>query len=220
MDTVGRIRKKMDDLGIKQKDLVKHLEVNQGTFAKWLSLKEDNRRDIPNSMLIKIAEYLNTSVDFLLGSAEIKPVAVVPVIGTASCGASQIDFNQEESRTCYYNGEFFHNELYCVIADGESMAPELETGDEVIVDPRREPVHGDIVHYSIDGESAIKVLIIDNDAHIIQLIPFNQSEDFKIRTIRMDDEDSFNELKMHPVVAINKLRFQNKQARLRLVGRS
>ena len=214
MKDYEKIKSLMDEKGVKQIDIVKATDTHRSSVSAWL--KGD--RGIPKNKIEAIAKLLGTSSDYLLGNDNKKPVAFVPVTGTASCGTSEIDFNQEENRTCYYNGEFWHEDLYCVIADGDSMAPEFESGDEIIIDPRREPQHGDVVHYQVMGESALKVLFIDEEAHLIQLIPFNASDDFKTRTIRMDAEEC-QELKMYPVVAINKLRFKNRAARLRMIGR-
>lgn len=70
-----------------------------------------------------------------------------------------------------------------MIACGDSMSPDIEDGDEVICDPERKPQHGDIVDYKIYNEKAIKIFVEDTDANIIQLIPYNQNPEFKIRTI-------------------------------------
>lgn len=72
MDLVDRIREEMELQEIKQKDIVEFLDVKQGTFAKWISIKEENRRDIPNTILAKIAAYLNVDIEYLLGMQEEK----------------------------------------------------------------------------------------------------------------------------------------------------
>lgn len=173
----------------------------------------------PEPTLIKyFSDILGVSADYLLGASK-KEVARVPVVGTASCGGSEINYLQEKGRKVYYSGERFNKSMYAVIANGDSMASEIENGDEVICDPLQKPVSGDIVHYKLDGESAIKILWIEEDANIIQLIPYNQTESFKTTTIRMDDE-RFDDLEMTKVVAINKLTFNNRASRLKLIGRT
>ncbi len=165
------------------------------------------------------AEILDTTIDVLAGGENEKPVNFVPVIGTASCGASENNSLQDFSKKAYYNGEFFKQSLYCVIANGDSMAPEIDDGDEVIIDPDIKAITGDMVHYKIDEESAIKVLVIDEDAHIIQFIPYNSNNYFKTRTVRIDDEETMDRLSMHKVVSVNKLKFNNRLARLKMIGR-
>lgn len=168
--------------------------------------------------LVAFAEILGTTVDALSGRQELE-VSFVPVIGTASCGGPEINYLQDETRKAYYNREFWKKSLYCLIANGDSMAPEIDDGDEVIIDPDVKCQTGDMVHYKIDGESAIKVLVIDNDAYIVQFVPYNSSDSFKTRTIRLDDEESMAKLTYHKVVSVNKLKFNNRAARLKLIGR-
>ena len=64
-----------------------------------------------------------------------------------------------------------------------------------------------------------KVLVIDNDAYIVQFVPYNSSDSFKTRTIKLDDEESMSKLTYHKVVSVNKLKFNNRAARLKLIGR-
>lgn len=165
------------------------------------------------------SEILNTTIDALSGKNNEKPVKTVPIIGTASCGGSDINHLQEDNKKAFYNGEFWKPSLYCLIANGDSMSPEIDDGDEVIIDPDIQCQHGDMVYYKIDGESAIKVLVIDQEAYIMQFVPYNSSEDFKTKTIRLDDQDTLDKLIYHKVVSVNKLKFNNRLARLKMIGR-
>jgi SOS-response transcriptional repressor LexA len=213
MNFSKRFETALKNAGKKQADLSRDLKIQSGTISTW-----KQRNSIGKKYIHDVAKYLNVSTDFLLGGAmETKPVFKVPVIGTASCGGTDMDHLQDDSLYCYYNGDFWHKELYCVIANGDSMSIDIEDGDEVICDPNVKPQSGDIVHYRINGESAIKVLVEDLEANIIRLKPYNPSDDFKTRTIRLDDDEA-QDLKMSKVVAVNKLRFNNRVARLRLVG--
>jgi phage repressor protein C with HTH and peptisase S24 domain len=200
--------------GAKSK-LAKYLDVNPVYVNRWVN---DKKYSIPREQIPKLEEYFSKpSGYFLATDLDTKPVFKVPVIGTASCGGSDMNHMQDDSLYCYYNGDYWHQDLYCVIANGDSMAIDIEDGDEVICDPNAKPMSGDIVHYRINGESAIKILVEDLEANIIRLKPYNPSEDFKTRTIRLDD-DEVDDLKMSKVVAVNKLSFNNRAARLRLVG--
>jgi len=98
------------------------------------------------------------------------------------------------------------------------MAPEIEDGDKVVCDPHAQVQTGDIVHYQVGNESAIKVYVRDEDAYIVQFIPYNTSENFKTTTIRLDD-DLAQELKVAKVSAIVKTHINNRQARLKFIGR-
>ena len=65
---------------------------------------------------------------------------------------------------------------------------------------------------------AIKIYFKDEDAYFIQFIPYNQSNTFKTRTIRLDD-DIANEVKISKVVSVNRIKFTNRKARLKMIGR-
>lgn len=208
--------------------LRKSRKVSQSELAKAVGLSRSaiSQYEIdmyePNIDTINaIATYLNIDVSSLLNEniQDKKPVKLVPIKANASCGSSEIATIQDFSRKAYYNGEFWTPSLYCVIANGSSMSPEIDDGDEVIIDPDVKPINGDMVLYKIDNEFAIKVLVIDEDAHIMQFIPYNPSEEFKTRTVRLDDEDTMNRLMIHKVVSVNKLMFNNRAARLKMIGR-
>lgn len=219
-DIVFKIRELMLQQGIKQKELVEYLGENQGTIGKWLSEKEKNRRDLPNTILIKIAKKLGVTPQYLLGMEEFSLIDVkqIPIIGTTSCGDMDTNQLQEENKTAYYRGDFWSEKLYALVACGDSMSPEIESGDEIICDPEIAPQNGDIVHYKIGSESAVKVYYEDSEANIIQFVPYNSTDDFKTRTVRIDNEE-YNFLEIAKVVAINKMTFNNRRARLRMIGR-
>lgn len=175
----------------------------------------------PNPTFIELsAKVLNISTDYLLGVQNKEYfIKKIPIIGTASCGRADRNHFQDTSAFTLYNGENYKHNLYCVIANGDSMAPEIEDGDEVICDPTAEVQNGDIVHYKLLGESAIKVYYRDEDAFIVQFIPYNPNQNFKTKTIRLDEELA-NELEISKVVAVNKLKFNNRLSRLKLIGKA
>lgn len=212
----SKIKEILDFKGIKQKKFAEMINETTVNVNRYIN----EQRQIPNSLLPTIAKELNISIDELLdGEITERKVSLVPVMGTASCGGTEINHLQDENKKAYYNGDFWKQSLYCVIANGDSMSPEIDDGDEVIIDPDVPCQHGDMVYYKIDAESAIKVLAIDKEAHIMQFVPYNSSENFKTKTIRLDDEETIERLNYHKVVSVNKLKFNNRAARLKLIGR-
>ncbi|MCR8709852.1 LexA family transcriptional regulator [Aliarcobacter butzleri] len=200
----------------KQADLAKFLDIPTGNLSNIL---QGNGRKFSAEQIALIAKYFSVTTDYIYGLENKKSVKPVPVIGTASCGGCDINHLQESGKTAFYNGEFWKSSLYCVIANGDSMSPEIDDGDEVIIDPDVKSQHGDMVYYKIDAESAIKVLVIDKEAHIMQFVPYNPNECFKTKTIRLDDEETLNKLIYHKVVSVNKLKFNNRAARLKMINR-
>ena len=116
-----------------------------------------------------------------------------------------------------FSADKWHEKLFCVVANGDSMAPEIENGDQVICNPLLMPRHGDLTYYSVNGESAIKVFVENKDAGIVMLKPVNANEHFKTTVFRIDD-DMFGDVKFAKVVGVNKTNFNNVSARLKLVG--
>ncbi len=65
-----RIRSLREDKDLYQKDIAEYLNCTQVCYSRY----ELGTRDIPTDVLIKLAEYYGTSIDYLLGlTDEIKP---------------------------------------------------------------------------------------------------------------------------------------------------
>ncbi len=63
-----RIRNLREDKDLYQKDLAEYLNCSQVCYSRY----ELGLRDIPTDVLIKLADYYNTSVDYLLGRTDIE----------------------------------------------------------------------------------------------------------------------------------------------------
>lgn len=61
-----RIRELREDNDIKQRELADLLHVRQATYSRY----ENGITDIPLDALIKLADYFNTSIDYLLGRTD------------------------------------------------------------------------------------------------------------------------------------------------------
>lgn len=65
-----RIRDLREDKDLSQSEIAKVLNMSQTGYSKY----EVGTNDIPTKILIKLAKFYNTSVDYLLGiTNEIKP---------------------------------------------------------------------------------------------------------------------------------------------------
>ena len=58
-----RIRDLREDRDLSQKDLAEYLNCSQVCYSYY----EIGKRDIPTQILIKLSQYYNVSVDYLLG---------------------------------------------------------------------------------------------------------------------------------------------------------
>jgi transcriptional regulator with XRE-family HTH domain len=61
-----RIRDLREDKDMSQSQMAKLLEMSQTGYSKY----ETGENDIPTSILIKLARYHNTSIDYLLGETD------------------------------------------------------------------------------------------------------------------------------------------------------
>lgn len=58
-----RIRDLREDLNLQQKDIARYLNVHQTTYSSY----ENGKLNLPISALDKLADFYNTSTDYLLG---------------------------------------------------------------------------------------------------------------------------------------------------------
>ena len=63
-----RIRHLREDKDLSQTKMAKILDMSQTGYSKY----ETGENDIPTSILIRLAEFHNTSIDYLLGRTDIK----------------------------------------------------------------------------------------------------------------------------------------------------
>ena len=63
-----RIRDLREDADLTQKELAEKLGMSQTGYSKY----ETGENDIPTSVLIKLARFYNTSIDYLLGETDCK----------------------------------------------------------------------------------------------------------------------------------------------------
>ena len=64
----NRIRDLRNDKDLNQTQIAKIIEMSQTGYSKY----ETGENDIPTNILIKLAIYYNTSIDYLLGLTDIK----------------------------------------------------------------------------------------------------------------------------------------------------
>ncbi len=62
-----RIRDLREDRDLRQKDLANYLQCSQVCYSHY----EIGKRDIPTDVLIQLAQFFHTSVDYLLGLTDV-----------------------------------------------------------------------------------------------------------------------------------------------------
>jgi len=61
-----RIRDLREDRDMTQKDIAQYLNIRQNSYSRY----ETNERDIPLDVMDKLADFYNTSVDYLMGRTD------------------------------------------------------------------------------------------------------------------------------------------------------
>ncbi len=61
-----RLKDLREDNDVKQKELADYLNIKQNTYSQY----ENGKREIPLETLWKLADYYNTSVDYLIGKTD------------------------------------------------------------------------------------------------------------------------------------------------------
>lgn len=61
-----RLRDMREDKDLKQRELAEMLNVSQTTYSRY----ESGELDIPSAELIKLADFYNVSVDYILGRTD------------------------------------------------------------------------------------------------------------------------------------------------------
>ena len=64
----GRLRNLREDSDLTQKQIARMLGMSQTGYSKY----ETGENDIPTQVLIKLADFYQTSVDYLLGRTDIR----------------------------------------------------------------------------------------------------------------------------------------------------
>ncbi len=65
---MNRIKSLREEAGIAQKELAKHFNVAQNTVSSW----ETGKRDPDTETVIRIANFFDVTIDYVLGNSDIK----------------------------------------------------------------------------------------------------------------------------------------------------
>lgn len=63
-----RLKDLREDNDVTQKELSEHLHIKQNTYSQY----ENGQRQVPIDVLITLAKYYNTSLDYLVGITNVK----------------------------------------------------------------------------------------------------------------------------------------------------
>lgn len=165
-----KIRKKYN---LTQVQFAEIFNISNGTIAMW----ETGKRQPDNDMLMKIANYFNISVDYILGRSETetqKEAVKIPVLGRVIAGIpieaiEEIIDYEEITEEMARNGEYFALKI-----KGNSMSPRIEEDDVVIVRQQNYVDSGNIAIVLVNGNEAT-CKKVQHNKNGITLISLNSS---------------------------------------------
>lgn len=152
-----------------QNDLALIFNVSNGTIAMW----ETGKRTPDTETLKKIANFFNTSLDYLLSNAQKHGQGVkIPVLGVIPAGipieaVEDVLGYEEITPKLASTGEFF-----ALKVKGDSMLPDIKNGDILIVRQQEDAENGDTCVIMVNGNDATVKKIKKMESGIM-LIPNN-----------------------------------------------
>lgn len=150
--------------------LARLLDEDKGFISRWVSGKQE----VPKSKLKYVANYLGTTVDYLLDDTqEVALNRYIPIIGSASCGVPTEHFYDGDVEYLAVPNDVNPITSYAVVASGDSMFPLLSDGDLIVCDSDIPPEDNSVVHYTFDDTSGIKRIKTQTDGSIL-LSPENR----------------------------------------------
>lgn len=154
MITPARIKSTRESLKLTKRELAKRIGVHESSINKY----EKGLVDIPLSKITELARVLNVTESYLMGwednDKEAPQGIKIPVLGTVAAGipisAVEDILDYEEIPQSWQNqGEFFGLKI-----KGDSMKPDINDGDTVIVKQQSTANNGDVVIALVNGDDA------------------------------------------------------------------
>lgn len=170
---------------ITQKDFAAILKVPANTYNQW----ENGKRTPDNEILMRIADYFDVSIDYLMGRSdtltesnavitEQPNIFMIPVFESVSAGfGTYADNYITEYMPMYFSSPSEADESIFVTVKGDSMYPKIEDGDIVLVHKQDDVDSGSIAVVLIDGEDALvkKIVYGDNCIELHSVNPMYQT---------------------------------------------
>jgi repressor LexA len=175
--------------------LAEYLEVPRNYITRWV---KDEKYNFPYEYVNEIAKFFNVAPSYFLEEDDKIPLThYLPVIGEASCGVPTNHFYYQDYDKIPVPAELYREGRYAVKAVGDSMLPRINPGDIVICDVNMHIDNGNIVNYTLNGESGIKKLITDENNKPIMLMPLND----KYPPIPIKESDNLRMAKCFKVIS-------------------
>ncbi|WP_169975875.1 S24 family peptidase [Campylobacter sp. RM16191] len=217
------VKQVLDDRELTYADLERMMnecgyKISESSIKKWFM----NTKPIPPTLknMTGMAKALKIPINkiILKGKSDsgVYGVKEIAIVGYASCGAPEM-CEYQDNEVFYLPTNIWNDRMYAIRGCGDSMSPEIDNNDIVVCDPYMKISNGDLVHYTLFNETAIKIYYEDENG-VIKLVPRNQSPFFRTVNIMPNDKELLDNFKAAKVVSITKTELNNRIARLKAVG--
>lgn len=172
-ERIKELRKAKD---MTQTELAKLLETSHATVA----MIETNKRKPSPDLLMKISNYFNCSIDFLLGNSNFKtplpdampigPLIKIAVIGTVKAGPDGIAYEELLGHELVEKKDINGGNYFYLIVKGDSMINDgIFPGDYVLVREQNDVEYGELAIAIVNGEEGtIKKIYKQPDSITLQ----------------------------------------------------
>lgn len=187
-----RIREARERLGWTQSDLAKKMGTTQQTIQRY----EAGAVDVNSSKLVRLAEILGTTVDYLIGiptnAVRACPGGVPrPVIGRISAGPFGTVYEESGEELDVPDDVWeCHRGGFWMRVSGNSMNKLFAEGSMVYVDPACEVRNGDVGVACVNGDEGTVKRIFFEPNNVVRLHPESYDPEYRDRVIDEDDPES------------------------------
>lgn len=166
---VNRMKQLREEKGLNMKDVAKALGMPYTTYVNY----EKGTREPSSEILIQIANFFGTSIDYLVGNVEsvgqrtipagfqpLPKMSNVPLVGRIACG-QPITAEENVERLVSIPTEWHAD--FTLMCEGASMEPKIHDGDLVAIHCQPRVENGEIAAVRIGDEATLKRVFLFED---------------------------------------------------------
>ena len=166
---VNRMKQLREEKGLNMKDVAKALGMPYTTYVNY----EKGTREPSSEILIQIANFFGTSIDYLVGKVEsvgqrtipagfqpLPKMSNVPLVGRIACG-QPITAEENVERLVSIPTEWHAD--FTLMCEGASMEPKIHDGDLVAIHCQQRVENGEIAAVRIGDEATLKRVFLFED---------------------------------------------------------
>lgn len=158
----ARIKLLREELGLKQEELAKKLSVSPSAIGMY----ERDLREPNNELTLKIANFFNVSIDYLLGRSDARTpdlkekLFLIPIVGKVAAGKPLLA-NENIEGYLPIDPLMYHltspNGFFFLQIQGESMNKLIKNGSYALIKKQDYAEDGDVIVAIVNGDDEATV---------------------------------------------------------------